>query len=153
MQDGFFVLTNIGYSSRQSTRRIYVDIVLLLHSLWRWVVVVVSLIALVKFGLGWFLRKTPDSLDRQITRAFTISIDIQVALGLILILLQWLGGVLLRPALEHAVIMIVAVILAHLTAMWRNRTDNTALRNSFLVVLAVVILIGVGVARVGGWTF
>jgi hypothetical protein len=129
------------------------DIVLLLHSLWRWVVVIVSLVALVKFGLGWLQRKTPDSLDRQITRAFTISIDIQVALGLVLVVLQFLGGVLLRPALEHAVIMIIVVILAHLTAMWRNRSDNTALRNSFFVVLAVIILIAVGVARVGGWTF
>ncbi len=129
------------------------DIVLLLHSLWRWAVVIISLVALVKFGLGWLQRKTPDATDRQITRAFTIAIDIQVALGLVLIVLQWLNGVLLRPALEHAFIMIIVVILAHLTAIWGKRDDNAALRNSFFVVLVVIILIGVGVARVNGWSF
>lgn len=125
----------------------------MLHSLWRWVVVIVALVALVKFGLGWIQKKTPDSLDRRLRLAYVSVIDVQVLLGLILVVLYAINGALLRPAIEHSVIMVIVLILAHLTARWSKREDTTYLRNNFLDVLAVIVLIGVGVARVGGWTF
>jgi hypothetical protein len=74
-------------------------------------------------------------------------------LGIVLIALYALNGILLRPALEHAVTMVIAVILAHVSARWNKREDNTWLRNNFLDVLVIIVLIGVGVAAVGGWTF
>lgn len=129
------------------------EIVLMLHSLWRWVVVVVALAALVKFGLGWIQKKTPDALDGRLRLAFVTVIDVQVLLGLILIVFYAINGALLRPALEHAAIMVVVLIVAHLTARWSKRDDNAVLRNNFFAVLAVIVLLVVGVARVGGWTF
>lgn len=129
------------------------NIVLMIHSLWRWVVVIVALIALVKFGIGWLRHNKPDDLDRRLTSFFTIAIDIQVLLGILLLALQAMNGVLLRVGIEHSVVMIVAAVIAHLTAIWRKRDDNTVLRNNFFDVLAVLILIALGVARVGGWSF
>lgn len=128
-------------------------IVLMIHSLWRWVVVVVALVALVKFALGWLQKKNPDALDRRLLMAFTTVIDIQVLLGIILVVLQAMNGILGMSSIEHAVTMIVAAVVAHLSAIWRKREDNTMLRNSFLIVLATLAIIIVGVSTVNGWHF
>lgn len=127
------------------------EITLMIHSLWRWVVVLVALAALVKWGLGWFQHKNPDLMDRRLMLIFTSVLDVQLLLGILVLVLQASAGVLQRAALEHATIMVIAVVIAHLSAMWRKRDDNTVLRNNFLVVLVVAVLIGIGVARVGGW--
>lgn len=128
-------------------------IVLMFHSLWRWVVVVVALIALVKFALGWLQRKNPDALDYRLLLAFTTSIDIQVLLGIILVVLLAINGAVEMDAIEHIVIMVIAAVVAHASAMWRKRQDNAFLRNSFLDVLATLVLIIAGVAMVNGWHF
>jgi hypothetical protein len=128
-------------------------IVLMLHSLWRWVVVLVALVALVRFGLGWLQRKNPELLDRRLTLAFTTVIDIQVLLGILVLALQAVGGTLRMPAIEHAGVMILVAILAHATALWRTRDENAVLRNNFLDVVAVLILIVIGVSIVNGWHF
>ncbi|MCC7162315.1 MAG: hypothetical protein IT331_07465 [Anaerolineae bacterium] len=126
------------------------EFVLMLHSLWRWVVVVVALVALVKFGWGWLRKKSPDTLDGRLRLGFVSVLDVQALLGVVLLVLYAINNVPLRVALEHAVIMVVAVVLAHLTSRWGKRDDNTALRNNSLIVLAVIVLIVVGVARVMG---
>ena len=128
-------------------------IVLMLHSLWRWVVVIVALIALVKFALGWLQKKNPDALDRRLLLAFTTTIDIQVLLGIILVINLLITSVLDRAAIEHVVTMVIVAIVAHLSAIWRKRDDNVMLRNSFFVVLATLVLIFAGVAVVNGWSF
>lgn len=128
-------------------------IVLMFHSLWRWVVVIVALIALVKFALGWLQKKNPDALDRRLLLAFTTSIDIQVLLGIVLVVLLALNATVGRTAIEHVVVMVVAAVVAHLSAMWRKREDNIFLRNSFFDVLVTLALIVVGVATVNGWHF
>lgn len=128
-------------------------IVLMLHSLWRWVVVVVAVIALVKFALGWLQRKNPDALDYRLLLAFTTSIDIQVLLGIILVVLLAINGAVGMATIEHIVILVIAAVVAHASAMWRKRQDNTFFRNSFLDVLATLVLIIAGVAVVNGWHF
>lgn len=129
------------------------EFVLMLHSLWRWVVVVVALVALVKFALGWLQKKTPDALDRRLLLAFTTTIDIQVLLGIVLVVLLALNGAVGRTAMEHVVVMVIAAVVAHLSALWRKRQDNAFLRNNFLVVLVTLLLIVVGVSTVNGWRF
>ncbi len=128
-------------------------IVLMLHSLWRWVVLVVALIALVKFALGWLQRQNPQALDRRVLLAFTTAIDIQVLLGVVAVVLMALNMPLPRTALEHTVVMIIAAVVAHASAMWRKRADTAFLRNNFFIVLATLILIVVGITTVNGWHF
>ncbi len=128
-------------------------IVLMLHSLWRWVVVVVALVALVKFGLGWLQKKTPDAFDRRLVMAFTTTIDIQVLLGIVLVVLMAMGSSVPMSAIEHIVTMVIAAVVAHLTGMWRKREDNAVLRNNFFVVLVTMVLIAAGVSVVNGWHF
>jgi hypothetical protein len=126
-------------------------IVLMLHSLWRWAVVIVALIALVKFGAGWLQRQNPTALDNRLAMIFTTVIDVQVLLGIVLVSLVAINGQLNVAIVAHVVVMVIVAIVAHLTAMWRKRSDSTVLRNNFLDVAAVLVLIVLGVSIVGGW--
>lgn len=128
------------------------ELVLTIHSLWRWIVVLIALVALVKLALGWSRGQPPTPLDRRLVLLFTISLDIQVVLGLVLFILQAANGVLPAAGVEHTITMVIASIFAHATLLWRARTDNTALRNNFLAVLISLFVIVAGVAVVGGWS-
>ncbi len=129
------------------------DIVLLLHSLVRWVVVVVAVAALVKFALGFMQKAPPAKIDRALMSGLSGLIDLQALLGIIL-----LGGTYLLSGsfapyrVEHAITMVLAVVVAHAPMRWRKSEESTVLRNNALTILAVLILVIVGVLLLPqGW--
>ena len=122
--------------------------VLMLHSINRWIIVVVAVIALVKFLIGW-LRSTPyQPTDHRLMTAYSVLLDLQLLLGIILLIDR---GFARRP-LEHAFTMIVAIVLAHLSRLWRDKEDKVKFRNNFLAILVGILLIIAGVAVLPqGW--
>ncbi len=129
------------------------DFVLTLHGEIRWLVALVGLIAIIKFAVGWLGKRPYTSLDRGLMSAFTILLDINLLLGLILLFA--LGGGFPRYRLEHALTMILAVVVAHLSIRWRN-SDNEAeiFRNNLIVILIALVLIFIGVTMLrGAWNF
>jgi uncharacterized membrane protein YqjE len=84
--------------------------------------------------------------------AYTILLDIQVLLGLTILIFD--GG-FDQARIEHATTMIIAVIVAHLNAMWRKSGDSGKIfRNNLIVILISLALILLGVIRLrGGWVF
>ena len=126
---------------------------LLIHSVLRWVVVILGLITVVKFLVGWLQKSQFGPLDARLARWFTIALDSQVLVGIIL--LVWSGiatGAWPRQRFEHAFLMIVAVVVAHLSARWRTADDTTRFRNTFIAFAVSLVLVGVGVALLaGGW--
>ncbi len=123
-----------------------------IHGELRWLVALVAIVVLVKFLIGWLGKRQYTSLDRSLLMGYTILLDINVLLGLIILLF---GGGFSGPRLEHATTMILAVIAAHMTAMWRKSTDSTIkYRNQFLLVLLSLALVLIGVIRLrGGFMF
>ncbi len=128
-------------------------IVLLLHSLVRWIIVLVALVVLVKFGLGYMRQATPDKTDRALMSGLSGLVDLQALLGIIL-----LGGTYLLSGsfapyrIEHAIAMVIAVIIVHQPMRWRKSEDTTVLRNNALTVLAMLIVVIVGVMLLPqGW--
>jgi len=117
------------------------DFLLSLHSIVRWVVVVVALIALVKFAAGWLGKMPFKSMDRGLMSGFTGVLDLQFLLGLILLFVKGFEPY----RLEHAGTMIVALVLVHLARRWRSAPDTIRFRNNFLVILVAMLLIIVGV--------
>lgn len=128
------------------------DILLTIHSYVRWLVVIVGLLALVKFLIGWLRRSQFQPMDRGLMSGFVGLIDLQALLGIILFVWGWLDVGLVRYRAEHAFTMILALVLAHLSARWRQASDTTRFRNYALIILGVFILVFAGIAVLPqGW--
>jgi hypothetical protein len=129
------------------------DLILTLHGLLRWLVTIAGIIAIIKFAIGWLTKAEYQPIDKRIMSLFTISLDINLLLGLIL--LFGLGGGFLPDRLEHATTMILAVIVAHLSIIWRNSSNSAVkFRNNLIVVVIALLLVFMGVMRLrGDWLF
>lgn len=123
-----------------------------IHGEIRWLVAIVAVVVILKFLYGWLGRRTYASMDRTLLLVYTILLDINVLLGLVLLLFN--GG-FSGPRIEHATTMLLAVIAAHMTAMWRRSTNSaTKYRNQLLMVALSLLLVLFGVIRLrGGFTF
>ncbi len=128
-------------------------IVLDIHSVVRWLVVVVSLISLVWFALVWLRGTRNEKADRGLMAAFSGLIDLQVTIGLIFILWSGFAGVgFPRYRIEHAFIMIIAAVVAHLSMRWRNAEMQTRARNNVALIVGVLVIVFIGVSLLPqGW--
>jgi hypothetical protein len=124
---------------------------LTIHGEIRWLVALLAAIVIVKFLIGWLGKRSYTSLDRTLLTVYTILLDINVLLGLILLFTGGFNG----PRLEHATTMLLAVIAAHMTAIWRRSTDSAIkYRNQMLLVALSLVLVLFGVIRLrGGFMF
>lgn len=127
------------------------SLLLTIHGELRWLVALAGLIVIVKFLIGWLGKREYKPLDRTLLMVFTILLDINVLLGLIILLF---GGVFNGPRLEHATTMLLATIAAHLTARFRGAPDALRFRNQLFLVLLALALVLLGVIRLrGGFMF
>lgn len=113
---------------------------LIAHSLIRWVVLVLAIYALVRIYMGVFGKREFANGDRQALSFYAISMDIQLVLGLILYFFlspltmgamgnfgAAMGDSTLRFfAVEHLLMMVVAVVLAHLASIMARRAATSS---------------------------
>lgn len=127
-------------------------ILLMIHSIVRWLVVGAAVIALVVFALTW-LRRQQTSGDRRMMQIFLSLLDTQVLLGIMLIV--WMGvasGEWPMYRIEHAVTMLIALAVAHLSARWKRAESPLRSRNYLLTTLGALVLIAAGISRLPqGW--
>ena len=57
------------------------DAILIIHSINRWLIVVVALAAAVKFAIGWLGRRDYQPIDQTLMRGTTGLMDLQALLG------------------------------------------------------------------------
>jgi hypothetical protein len=120
----------------------------MIHSINRWVIVVVAVVALIKFLIGWLRTSSYQPADRGLMAGYTGLLDLQLLLGIILLI----GLGLNNYRIEHAVTMLIAIILAHASRLWRGKPDKVKFRNNLLAILAGILLIIAGVAILPqGW--
>ena len=126
---------------------------LTLHSILRWATIIVAVAALIKFGIGWFGKKPYDKTANQLRLAYTSLMDVQLLLGGFYLILGGMQGFWPPYRFEHLGIMLVAVVLAHLTSLGKDKGDNVRYRNGFLFLLAslVVVVVGVSLLPGGRW--
>jgi hypothetical protein len=134
-------------------RKIIMTVLLEIHSYVRWLIVVVAVIAIVKFAWGWLRGGSFQKVDNILTAAFSGLMDLQATLGLIYFL--WTGFASVGfPTfrIEHAVTMILAAAAGHLPMRWKKSAGKTRFRNTLLAILFALLLVYLGVARLpGGW--
>ena len=127
------------------------DILLMAHSDLRWLVLLIAVIAIIKFLVGWVRRSPFTGLDRWLMAGFSGLMDLQVILGLILLLWSGFAGMgfpFYRVA--HGLIMILAAVVAHLSARWRSAADPVRLRGNLFLVAGSLVLVLIGIAVLPG---
>jgi hypothetical protein len=130
-------------------------LLLQIHSHTRWLILLIGIAALVKFLIGWLNKGSFQKVDRILISAFSGLLDLQATLGLIILLWNGLvdGAGFPRYRLEHLGAMILAVVLGHLQARWKNSPDAIRFRNTAFIIVGVFVLIYLGVLVLpGGWT-
>ena len=128
-------------------------LVLTLHSIVRWLTVLVAVAAIFKLALGWLGKQPFDKTTRALVGAFGGLMDTQLLLGLIFFFWNGLsipGGLTLRHRLEHLTIMLVAVAITHLPAMWKKAPADRRQRNTLIAIAASLLLVLLGVALLPG---
>jgi hypothetical protein len=134
--------------------------ILAVHNIMRWIIVVLALIALIRAYRGWFGKREWSPADRKAGMYFSISMDVQLLLGLILYFglspitrsaIQNFGAAMAEAglrffALEHISYMFLAVIVVHIgTILSRKDVDAVAKhRRAALWFTFAVLLILIG---------
>ncbi|WP_159523204.1 hypothetical protein [Sunxiuqinia indica] len=99
-----------------------------LHNSLRWLILLVALVTLVKYFMGWFSQKGWMKSDNILGILFTAIMDIQLVVGLVLYLgyspitkaaFQDFGAAMKNAdlrfyAVEHFIMMIIALALVHI---------------------------------------
>jgi Na+-translocating ferredoxin:NAD+ oxidoreductase RnfA subunit len=117
------------------------------------VLAILAIVVLVKYAIGWLGKRPFTDLDKQLGSAYAWTMTLQFVLGLINIVLYIINGVF-QPGkhIEHAFYGLIAVALAHMTAMFKNQPDAKRFRNAFFLVLLSLLVIILAVLRLrGGW--
>lgn len=133
---------------------------LVLHSLLRWAVVVLLLLALLSALRGWLGRRSWSASDEKFGRFLTLSADLQLLLGLLLYAISpttsqaridmgaAMGDAQLRYwSVEHLSLMLLAIVLIHIGRARSRRAIDSVLKHKqaaiFFGLAALAILVGV----------
>ncbi len=116
--------------------------VLVLHSLVRWIVVILGVVAVVRALRGQAGRRRWTPVDENVGLGFTVALDVQLLLGLVLFV--FLSPITTRAihdiattmrthalrfwTLEHPLLMVAAVVLAHVARVRIRGTSDSLLR-------------------------
>ena len=127
------------------------DFLVVLHSTWRWVVLLAAVVALVGALGGWLGALPPSLAARRAATFYTVALDVQFLLGLVL----WVGeGWYARPGgyfrFEHPTIMLLALVIAHAGQVLsrRAKAPTAAARTVTLAVALSLLLVIVGLPGV-----
>lgn len=122
-----------------------------LHSDVRWLVLVAAVFALLRFGWGWWRGGAFTGFDRALTAAYSGLIDLQALLGVIFFFWSgYAGDGFPRFRFEHAFVMLLALVSAHLPLRWKKSEDSIRFRNTLFAILASVVLILAGILTLPG---
>jgi hypothetical protein len=131
-----------------------IDVIVGVHSLVRWLVVIIAVIAVIRYALVMSGRMQSSGMDRGLMSGYTGLLDLNVLLGLIIIVgLSISTGQVLLVWIEHAVTNIIGVVVAHFFAQRAKKIEDAKLKaraNLLGVVISIAIIV-VGVALIGGW--
>ena len=125
-------------------------ILLIIHSLLRWIIVLVAAALIARLAVGLVKKQAFDKTARTLTSVFSGLMDTQMLLGILLFVIDGLTGAGF-PAYRwaHAVTMVVAVIAAHLPSAWKKAEDNVRTRNTLIAVAASLLIVLVGIVILG----
>ena len=60
------------------------EFILAVHNILRWIILILAIVALVRAYWGWFGKRDWTPSDRRVGSFYSISLDVQLLLGLLL---------------------------------------------------------------------
>lgn len=136
-------------------------ILLGLHNITRWLVLIVGILAIVRAFMGWSGKRPWTGLDNSAGLFFTISMDVQLLLGLLLYgvfspittgAFADFGAAMSNPdarfwLVEHIFMMVLAVILAHVGRSLAKKAPTDVAKHKraaiFFTLALIVVLAGI----------
>lgn len=134
--------------------------ILAVHNILRWITLFLLVLALVRAFWGWFGKREWTSTDGRVGTFYSVSLDIQLLLGLILyfalspitkIVFSEFGTAMANTdlrffVLEHALMMVLAVIFAHIGVASAKRAAEPVIKHRraaiWFSLSLIVILLG-----------
>jgi len=127
--------------------------VLMLHSIVRWLIVLVGLFAIIKFLAGWLRKSEFSKMDRGLSTGFSGLMDLQVTLGFIYFFWNGIATEVGFPMfrIEHMLTMLIAAVMGHVPSFMKKAENQFAVR--FFAVIGALSLVYIGVFLLpGGWS-
>jgi H+/gluconate symporter-like permease len=133
------------------------SILLPLHSILRWVVLILALVTIGRALYGWLGKKPWTQLDNRLSSFFTMGFDIQILIGLILYFISPLmqtafrnfGGAMSNAdlrffAVEHSFMMILALGISHAGRTLSRKAKDAFKKHrnaALFYILAILIIL------------
>lgn len=127
------------------------DFIFNLHSGVRWLVVLMTIIAIGWLLFGLFTNRDYDKMTHGIVAGWAGLVGLQWLIGIVLFIV--LGAFDIRYRWEHLVVMTIALVVAHVYVRLKSRPDPIRYRGGLASIVAVLVLVYIGVALLPqGWT-
>lgn len=100
---------------------------------------------------GWLSKRSFSKYDRIMGIVFVSTVDLQVLLGIInLILISLITEEIHAKQIEHIGTMLAATVLIHVAAKWKKKPDTIRFRNTLLFYFVALVFIANGIIRLRG---
>ncbi|WP_430973395.1 hypothetical protein [Sunxiuqinia rutila] len=129
-----------------------------LHNTLRWLILLIALVSLLKYFMGWFSQKKWGKSDNILGIIFTAAMDLQLLTGLVLYFFlspitsaafQNFGAAMKNAdlrfyAVEHFLMMLIAVVLVHIGRSKSKKASHSRKKFGFSLVffgIAYIIML------------
>ncbi len=132
------------------------------HSGWRWITLLLAVLVVVLPLTGWLGKRPWSKTDDQAGIFYTTAVDIQVLLGVLLWIVErrWTTFFFMNNAplrffgLEHPLLMLIALALAHIGRARSRRAESDWFRHrtafQYYAFSLLLILAGIPWDRLAG---
>jgi hypothetical protein len=119
----------------------------MIHSAVRWAIIVIAVIAIIKFSLALVTNASFKGMDRGLSSGYSGLMDLQVTLGLIYFI--WTGITVAGfPSFRifHMIVMLLAAAFGHIPSRLKSMPDKPRFRYSLFAIISSLVLIGIGLS-------
>ncbi|MGC4116515.1 MAG: hypothetical protein QM765_18440 [Myxococcales bacterium] len=120
-----------------------------IHSATRYLLLALAAAALLKFVVGLVQKREPAVADRILGSAFAGLLDLQITLGLVMVV----SGFFYKALIGHIVMMVLAAALAHGVLIANKRRAKPGFVLPLVAVGGALLLIAGGVMAIGRGLF
>ena len=117
------------------------------HSMGRWVLLALALIAIVRCGWVWAHNGTHGRLDRVVLTGFAGAMTVQGGLGLVILFgFGTLGAGFPLTSIVHGITTCIAIIISFQFLRWNDASSVVQARNSLFSIGGALICAVIGMS-------